>query len=140
MDRSVVTELNRHTVQAAFERWRAGTGGPFELLSETARWTIIGSSPLSRTYTSREQFLQEVILPFNARMASPLVPTVHGLHVDGDMVVVHFNGTATARNGQEYHNAYSWHLRLLDGQIVEATAFFDTRLFDELWRRVTPAP
>ena len=51
---------NKAVVQASFDRWRDGTGGPFELLSPDAEWTIVGSSPLSKTYHSRKEFLDEV--------------------------------------------------------------------------------
>jgi uncharacterized protein len=78
---------NKALVQASFDRWRAGIGGPFELLVPEANWTIVGSSPLSRTYANRQAFLDEVIQPFNARMATPLVPTVRGIYADGDMVI-----------------------------------------------------
>jgi uncharacterized protein len=40
-------------VQASFDRWKSGTGGPFELLAPDAEWTIVGSSPLSKSYRSR---------------------------------------------------------------------------------------
>src|ERR1700733_10853197 len=41
---------NKALVQASFDRWSAGTGSPFELLAPDADWTIVGSSPLSKTY------------------------------------------------------------------------------------------
>ncbi len=65
-----VQDSNKALVQSSFDRWRNGTGGPFELLAPEAEWTIVGSSPLSKTYHSRQQFLDEVIDPFNARMAT----------------------------------------------------------------------
>lgn len=129
---------NREAVRAAFERWRAGTGGPFELLDDDARWTIVGSSPKSKVYPSKQEFINEVIAPFNARLTSPLIPTVRGLYADGDTVIVHFDGRAMASDGVPYLNTYSWHLRMNRGRIREATAFFDTRLFDEFWNRVAP--
>jgi uncharacterized protein len=79
---------NKALVQASFERWKNGTGGPFELLAPDAEWTIVGSSPLSKTYQSKQEFLDKVIAPFNARMAKPLVPTIRGLYADGDMVII----------------------------------------------------
>ncbi len=88
---------NKAIVQASFERWANGTGGPFELLAPDAEWTIVGSSPLSKTYRSKQQFLDEVIGPFNARMAAPLVPTIRGLYADGDMVIILFDAAATAK-------------------------------------------
>ena len=132
------TKENKALVQAAFDRWRAGTGSPFELLAPEADWTIVGSSPLSKTYTSRQAFLEEVIQPFNARMATPLVPTVRGIYADGDMVVTLFDAAATTKDALTYRNTYTWYFRMKDAKVVSAIAFFDTRDFDELWNRVSP--
>lgn len=137
---STDTESNKAAVRAAFDRWRDRTGSPFELLDADATWTIVGSSPLSKTYADKQQFLDEVIGPFNARMAAPLKPTVRGIWADDDMVIVLFDGVATATDGQEYRNTYTWYLRMRGGRVVEVTAFFDTRTFDDLWTRVTPKP
>lgn len=67
---------NKALVRASFERWVHGSGSPFELLLPDAEWTIVGSSPLSKTYHGTQAFLDEVIHPFNARMRTPLVPAV----------------------------------------------------------------
>ena len=45
---------NKALVQASFDRWKSGTGGPFELLADAAEWTIVGSSPLAKTYRSKK--------------------------------------------------------------------------------------
>jgi uncharacterized protein len=129
---------NKALVQAGFDRWSAGTGSPFELLAPGADWTIVGSSPLSKTYPSRQAFLEQVIQPFNARMATPLVPTVRGIYADGDMVVILFDAAATAKDGLPYRNTYTWYFRMKDKIVVSAIAFFDTREFDEFWHRVSP--
>lgn len=135
-DRSIEAS-NKALVRAGFERWQNGTGSPFELLVSDAEWTIVGSSPLSKTYR-RQEFIDQVIGPFNARMATPLVPTVHGIYADGDMVVIYFDAAATANDGVPYHNTYTWYFRMHEGRVVSATAFFDTREFDEFWTRVPP--
>lgn len=132
-------DSNKAVVRASFDRWRRGTGGPFELLAPEAEWTIVGSSPLSKTYHSRQEFLDEVIHPFNARMMKPLVPTVSGIFADGDMVIILFDAAAIARDGIPYHNTYTWYFQMKEGRVVKATAFFDTRHFDEFWTRVSPA-
>jgi hypothetical protein len=54
-------------------------------------------------------------------------------------VIAHFDASGTARDGKPYVNSYAWILRMADGQIVEAYAFFDSKVFDDLWTRVTPA-
>jgi uncharacterized protein len=132
------SEHNKALVKASFDRWRAGTGSPFELLDPEADWTIVGSSPLSKTYPNRQAVLEEVIQPFNARMATPLVPTVRGIYADGDMVITLFDGAATTKDGQPYRNTYTWYFRMKDARVVSAIAFFDTREFDEFWNRVSP--
>lgn len=129
---------DREIVHEAFERWRRSEGGPFELLADDAQWTIVGSSPMSRTYGSKRQFMDEVITPFNARLSRPLVPAVRRIYSDGDTVIVLFDAAATAKDGLPYRNTYAWFLRMRDGRIASATAFFDTRLFDEFWSRVKP--
>lgn len=133
------TELNRATVHAAFARWSDGGGGPFDLLAEHARWTIVGSSPLSKTYRSRQQFLDEVIAPFNARLSAPLKPTVRAIHADRDTVIVLFDAEAIAKDGKPYRNTYAWCMQFVNRKITEVTAFLDTRLLDEFWTRITPA-
>jgi ketosteroid isomerase-like protein len=131
-------EANKATIARAFEEWAAGTGGPYALLADDAIWTIVGNSPASRRYDSRREFLDLVINPFNARMATPLVPTIRALFAEDDWVIALFDAAGTARDGKPYHNTYSWYLRLRDGQIVEAIAFFDTIEFTDFWERITP--
>lgn len=138
-DRPGPAESNRALVRSSFDRWRAGTGSPFELLAPGADWTIVGSSPLSKTYPSRQAFLDEVIHPFNARLATPLVPSVRGIYADGDMVIVFFDAAATTKDGRDYRNTYTWYFRMEGGTVTSAVAFFDTREFDEFWNRVAPA-
>ena len=131
-------ESNKALIQASFDGWRSGNGGPFELLVPEAEWTIVGSSPLSKTYHSRKEFLDEVSEPFNARMAKPPVRTVRGIYADGVMVIILFDIDAIGRDGLPYHNAYTWYFQMKDAKVVKAIAFFDTRIFDEFWTRVSP--
>ena len=130
---------NRATIAKAMEAWAAGTGGPYDLLADEAVWTISGNSLASKTYPSKEAFLSEVIRPFNARMRTRLIPSVHKIYADGDTVIAHFDASGTARDGQPYVNSYAWILTLKDGRIVRAFAFFDAHAFDDFWTRVSPA-
>jgi ketosteroid isomerase-like protein len=123
-------------------RWRvahSGLQGFFELLAPEAEWTIVGSSPLSKTYHSRKEFFDTVITPFHARMMKPLVPSVRGMFADADMVIILFDAAATAKDGQPYRNTYTWYFQMKEGKVIKAVAFFDTREFDAFWTRVSPA-
>jgi uncharacterized protein len=83
-------------------------------------------------------FIDVVIEPFNARLESPLVPTVRALYTDRDMVIAFFDAAGVAKDGKPYNNTYTWYLRMRDGAIVEVVAFFDTIEFTDFWTRVSP--
>jgi ketosteroid isomerase-like protein len=135
-----IEEKNREMIHGAFNAWRNGTGSVFDLLTPDAKWTIVGNAPVSRAYTSRQEFLDVVINPFNARLSRRLVPTVRGIYTDGDMVIALFDAEATARDGKPYRNTYTWYMRVRDGRIVEVIAFFDTIEFTDFWTRIKPEP
>jgi ketosteroid isomerase-like protein len=130
---------NKAAVTNRFEAWKAGTGNPFELLADEASWTIEGKSVASRTYPTKEDFLREVIRPFNARMSVGIKPTVKSITAEGDRVVIHFDAAGTARDGAPYVNTYAWFFQMRNGRVIRAAAFFDALAFNDLWTRVTPA-
>jgi len=131
-------DTNRATIAKAMDAWAAGTGGPYDLLADDAVWTISGNSLASKTYPSKDAFMSEVIRPFNARMRTRLIPSVHALYAEGNTVVAHFDAQGIARDGKPYNNSYAWILTLKDGRIVRAFAFFDAHAFDDFWTRVQP--
>ena len=92
-------QQNKKLIQEGFDRWTTGQGSFFDLLSDEVQWTITGNSPISKTYTSRKQFLDEVITPLSARLSKQITPTVRALFADGDTVVALWNGSAVAKDG-----------------------------------------
>lgn len=133
------SNADAEVVRRAFDAWAAGTGGPYELLNDDARWTIVGRSAVAGAYPDRESFMRDVIRPFNARMRTPLKPVIRRIYTSGNTVIVFFDARGIARDGVPYENTYTWYLTMRDGRIVESTAFFDSIAFDEFWRRVDPA-
>jgi ketosteroid isomerase-like protein len=133
-----VETKNKEAIRAGFNAWRDGTGSVFDLLTPDAKWTIVGNAPVSRTYSSRQEFLDMVINPFNARLSRRLVPSVRGIYSEGDMVIALFDAEATARDDKPYKNTYTWFMRFRDGKIFEVIAFFDTIEFTDFWKRVKP--
>jgi hypothetical protein len=136
--RTQTERRNLTSVARAFAKWKAGTGSPFDLLADTARWTIAGRCLVSNVYRSKREFLTEVVERFNARVSKRIVPAIRTLHADGDTVIVVFDGTATAKDGLPYANTYSWHLRFEGDEIVEVFSIFDSTAFNEFWTRVDP--
>lgn len=131
-------DVNKGAVEAKFEAWTAGTGNPFELLADDASWTIEGNSVASKRYPTKEDFLRDVIRPFNARMSVGIKPTVRSVTAEADRIVILFDAAGTARDGKPYVNSYAWFFRMKSGRVVKANAFFDAIAFNDLWARVTP--
>lgn len=129
---------NKALVAAAFEAWAAGTGNPFDLLTDDATWTITGSNAGAGTFRGKEELFDKTVVPFAARLGTPLVPELQLLVAEGDTVVARFEATATANDGSPYRNTYAWFLTMSEGRITEVIAFFDGIEFDDYWNRVTP--
>jgi len=130
---------NKELVRKSFDAWKAGTGSPFDLLADDVSWTIVGQSVVSKTYSTREAFMSEVIQPFNARMTGHLAPTVHNVYAEGDTVIIYFDADGSARDGKPYRNTYAWFLEMRSGRVIRAVAFFDSVEFNSFWTRVKPA-
>lgn len=137
VETQVIEQRNKEIVQQYFDGWRDGTGSVFDLLAPNATWTITGTGETAGTY-SRRALLDQVVSPTSARLSTPIVPTVRGIWADGDMVIVLWDGEATARDGRPYQNTYTWYFRIQDGKAVEAIAFLDMQVFNDLWTRVSP--
>jgi uncharacterized protein len=136
----VVEASNRDRTEKAFREWQEGTSYITDLLADDLRWTIVGRSQVSKTFDSKDQFIGEVLQPFGARFSEPFRPVaVHGVYADGDTVVVLWDGEGTRLDGKPYENTYAWFMRFREGLVVEATAFYDSIAFNELWNEVAPA-
>ena len=129
------TAENKKLIQDVFAAWAGGDGAAFfNILADDVRWTVIGSSPVSRTYTSKQQFLEGATRPLSAKLAGPIQPTVRNIIAEGDQVVLQWDGKATTKSGKPYNNSYCWVMRIADGKVREGTAYIDTELVSELWK------
>jgi ketosteroid isomerase-like protein len=131
-------QSNAERVRQSFVNWQQGKGTTFDLLAPDAVWTVVGSSPVSGVYKSRQDLLERAVKPISARLATPIKPTVLSIVAQGDVVVVLWEGEALALDQQPYRNSYLWHLTFKDGQITEVKAFLDTYVLNDLIERVKP--
>jgi uncharacterized protein len=135
------TESNRGIIRQAFDAWRQGAGPITDVFAPDMVWRIEGHSAASKEYTSRQQFVDEVLASFAARftVSEPFRPaTIRGIYADDDTVIVVWDGRGTANDGQPYENSYAWIMKLADGKVVDGTAFYDSISFNDLWARVRP--
>ena len=128
------TVENKKLIQDAFAAWARGDGMAFfNLLAPDVRWTVIGSTPVSRTYDSRDAFVEGAVKPLTGKLAGPIVPTVRDVIAEGDKVVLQWEGRSSGKNGTIYHQTYCWVMRLEGGKVREGTAYLDTELITQLW-------
>jgi ketosteroid isomerase-like protein len=130
---------NKEIIKAGFDRWAKGEGSFFDLLTDDMQWTITGTTPLSKTYTSKKQFLAEVIDPLNQRLSKRITPTVRALYAEGNMVIVLMDGQAVAKDNRSYDMSYAWFMEMKNGKIVKVTAFLDGLQFTDIMHRLKGA-
>jgi uncharacterized protein len=124
-------------VRKAFDDWMSGVGHVASIFSSDMKWEIVGHSAASAKYSTAQEFQDEVLTPFAQRFrtSEPFRPVnIRGFYVDGDTVIVIWDGAGTTVAGTTYENTYAWIMTLNDGQVVDATAFYDSISFNELWK------
>ena len=137
---TVTERTNKEIVARAYSAWAAGGTSFFDILDDRVIWTILGPGPHARTYGSKAAFLEAAVVPFGARLSSPLKPTVRSIHADGDDVVILWDGVATTRDSQTYRNTYAWFFTMRNGRVVEAKALLDLQAYGEVLSRAAAAP
>lgn len=136
-NRDSTIERNRQFIAQAFEKWAAGGGTFFQdVLAPDVVWTIKGTSPAAGSYRGRDAFMEQAVAPFAARLSSPVRPTVKDIWADGNDVIVHWDGAATAADGAPYSNSYVWIFRMANLRASEVTAFLDLVPYDDVIRRI----
>jgi uncharacterized protein len=127
------TAENKKMIRDAFDAWSRGDGrGFFKLVADDVRWTVIGSTPISRTYTSKSDF-RNALRAMSEHLAGELKVVVRDVIAEGDKVAVQFESHATGKNGTAYDQTYCWILRMADGRAREVIAYLDTELVTKLF-------
>ncbi len=125
---------NKRIIQDAFTAWASGDGMAFfNLLADTATWTVMGSCPISGTYVGRQRLVEDALRPQRAKLAGPPTPTVLNLIAEGDTVVIQWVGKGTTKTGRPYNNSYCYVVQMDNGRIIRGTAYLDTELVRSIW-------
>lgn len=126
--------LKRLTL-AAFES--QATGGSFyDILDDDVIWTVAAAEPT--THHGREAFLTNGSAPVLGRLSTTLVPEVRSIWAQNDTVVIHWDGSAVARDGLPYRNSYCWIWTYRGDSVIKAVAFLDLVALNDLIDRVPP--
>jgi uncharacterized protein len=115
----------------------SGAGYVASVFSSDMNWEIVGHSAVSAKYSSAQEFQEKVLTPFARRFSTsePFRPmNIRGFCVDGDIVIVIWDGAGITVAGTTYENTYAWIMTLNNGHVVNGTAFYDSISFNELWK------
>lgn len=44
-----------------------------------------------------------------------------------------WDGRGIATDGLPYENSYAWFMQVVDGKVIDGTAFYDSISFNDLW-------
>ena len=138
-DNIVSAEQNRKIVEDAVAEWRAGNPEAFyKILDDDVRWTVIGSTEVSGTYTSRQAFIDGAVRKIGNRVDGQVKPEIVDIVTEGDRLVFRWDGSGRMADGTPYHNRYSWAMTFKNGKVVEGTAYLDTALVNTLMALPNP--
>lgn len=121
---------NKQTVRNNFEQLALGNGAPLlDSLADDVRWTIIGTSVLSKTFSGKQDVIDGLLVPFREALVDGHIHIhVDNLLADGDYVVVQGRGEAMTKRGVAYNNTYCWVYQFQHGKITALTEYLDTEL------------
>jgi ketosteroid isomerase-like protein len=123
---------HKQLLEAAFAEMATGNGQPFmDALADDVRWTVIGSSPWSRTYSGKREVLEELMRPLFSQFADQYKARAIRVIAEGDVVVVEARGQVNTKSGRPYNQTYCYVFRLADGQVRELTEYLDTELVNQ---------
>jgi len=127
----MTTSQHKELLATVFAETAKGNGRPFvEALADGVSWTIIGTTPWSRTYVGKRAVLKELLGPLNAQLADGNTITASRIIGEGDLVVVEGRGHNRTKTGKAYANSYCWVFRFQDNKVIELTEYADTALIE----------
>ena len=130
--RLVSAAENKQLMQSVFAELANGNGQPFmDALADDVRWTVIGTSPWSRTYEGKRTVIGELMRPLFAQFADQYKARALRVIADGSDVAVEARGTVTTKSGKPYNQTYCYVFSLVDGKVRELTEYLDTELVSE---------
>ncbi len=125
-------DANKQIIRDFFAALSSGDRARFQaLLDEDVAWTIIGSTPLSKTYRGHlgvePGLLGAVRRQIDTKAGVKL--EVIELIAEGDKVVARVQGTVTGKYGQ-YNNTYCHVFTVRKGKITSDIEYLDTALIE----------
>ena len=124
----------KELIETTMNAWMSGDDGAFwKLLAEDVEYEVIGSTKASGQYRGRREFFDGALKPMADLLSVGARPIVFDLVVEGNRVVLMWEGRGVMKNGADYHNSYCWVLTVADQRIQHIKAYLDTALVNALF-------
>ncbi len=129
---------NKQLMERVFAELAEGNGQPFmDALANDARWTVIGSSPWSRSYEGKREIIDELMRPLFRQLSDQYKARATRIVAEDDVVVVEARGEVMTKSGRPYNQTYCYVFLLANGEVRELTEYLDTDLVNHVLE--TPA-
>jgi len=120
---------NKQLIQNMFAELSKGNADAFlNNLSDTLRFTIIGTTKFSGTFNGKQEFINKVLAPLSSQLEGGLTITPENVIAEGDTVAMQARGKSTTKTGKSYNNTYCQVFRIANGKMQEVTEYLDTEL------------
>lgn len=101
----------------------------FAMLSETGHYTVIGTTPVSRTYNGRRDLLENLV-PVLGQFKEAPVLTFQDPIISGDRAVILGGGSGVGPTGPYDQPYYAFVTRTADGEFQDIIEFMDTGMLE----------
>jgi ketosteroid isomerase-like protein len=106
-----------------------GLDAMLAMMADDIRWTLIGNTKFSGTFSGKKELLDKLIYPLVGQMESMGTGTTDNVIAEGDYVVVQTRGQGRkTKTGNSYNNTYCIVYKIADGKVKEVTEYCDTEL------------
>ncbi len=94
-------------------------------------WRWMGVNEWSRTFEGKQTVVDRLFGGVSETLSPSSSVEVHGIHADGDCVVVEHSGRNEMPDGRRYDNNYCWVLRFRGEVVQEVREYMATQLVTE---------
>jgi ketosteroid isomerase-like protein len=120
---------NKELIRNMFAELHKGNFDAYlDCMADDLRFTMIGTSRFSGTYTSKQEFVEKVIMPIGSQLDGGVDMQVENLIAEGDTVVMQASGKAGTTAGKRYDNVYCQVFTIANGKVQEVMEYLDTEV------------
>lgn len=121
---------NKQLIENMFAELSKGNAEAFlGNMTDTIRFTIIGTTKFSGTFNGKQELISKVLAPLTSQLEGGLLTiTPENFIADGDYVAMQARGKSTTKTGKSYNNTYCQVFRLANSKVQEIVEYLDTEL------------